>query len=103
MAAQLRFREEEVVAPQLSQHLTRFWTEAFEPVCNSGSVGKCRAIRKGSQMKTTLAVLMLCACAQGALAGPDCRAIESTGGRLACYDAAYPPKKDKSAAVESDL
>jgi hypothetical protein len=54
-------------------------------------------------MKITLAVLMLCACAQGALAaGPECRTIESTSGRLACYDAASPPRIQKPAAVESD-
>jgi hypothetical protein len=53
-------------------------------------------------MKMAFAVLALCACTQGALAaGPDCRAIDSTTGRLACYDAAYPrPKMDKPAAVE---
>ena len=53
-------------------------------------------------MKRTLSVLALCACTQGALAaGPDCRAIENMGDRLACYDAASPPKKDKPAAVEN--
>jgi hypothetical protein len=55
-------------------------------------------------MKMTLAVLALCAFAQSALAaGPDCRAIESTSGRLACYDAASPPKMEKPAAVENDV
>jgi hypothetical protein len=55
-------------------------------------------------MKMTLALLALCACAQGALAaGPNCHAIESTNGRLACYDAAYPPKTEKPAVVETDL
>jgi hypothetical protein len=55
-------------------------------------------------MKMTLAVLALCAFVQSALAmGPDCRAIESTSGRLACYDAASPPKVEKPAAVENDL
>jgi hypothetical protein len=55
-------------------------------------------------MKMAFAVLALWACTQGALAaGPDCRAIDSTTGRLACYDAAYPrPKVDKPAAVEDD-
>ncbi len=54
-------------------------------------------------MKMTFAVLALCAFAQGALAAaPDCRAIESTSGRLACYDAAHPPKMAKPAAVEND-
>jgi hypothetical protein len=55
-------------------------------------------------MKMTLAVVALCTCTQGALAaGPDCRAIESTSGRLACYDAASPPKMAKPAAVENDV
>ena len=54
-------------------------------------------------MKKTLAVLALCACAQGALAaGPDCRAIEKTSERLACYDAASPPKKDGPTVAGSD-
>jgi hypothetical protein len=55
-------------------------------------------------MKTTLAVLAFCAFAPGALAaGAECRVIESTSGRLACYDAAFPPKLEKAAAVEKDL
>jgi hypothetical protein len=54
---------------------------------------------KGNEMKMTFAVLALCACTQSALAaGPDCRAIDSTTGRLACYDAEYPrPKLEKPA------
>jgi hypothetical protein len=58
---------------------------------------------KEIEMKKVLAVLALCASAQGALAaGPDCRAIQGTGERLACYDAASAPKKDKPASVETD-
>jgi hypothetical protein len=54
-------------------------------------------------MKRIVAVLALCACAQGArAAGPDCRAIQGSGERLACYDAASLPKKDKPASVETD-
>jgi hypothetical protein len=54
-------------------------------------------------MKLTVAVLVLCALAQSALAKePDCRSIENASGRLACYDAASPPKAAKPAAVESD-
>jgi hypothetical protein len=54
-------------------------------------------------MKTVVILLALCACAQGArAAGPDCRAIQGAGERLACYDAASPPKKDKPASVETD-
>jgi len=44
-------------------------------------------------MKLLLAASILVAFAQGALAKePDCRAIDNTSGRLACYDAAFPPK-----------
>ena len=54
-------------------------------------------------MKKILAVLALCGSAQGAIAaGPDCRAIQSAGERLACYDAASAPKKDKPAPLETD-
>jgi len=53
-------------------------------------------------MKMILAALALGACAQSALAaGPDCRAIDSTTGRLACYDAEFPrPKAEKPPAAE---
>ena len=55
-------------------------------------------------MKTTLTLLALCAFAQSALAaGPDCRAIESTSGRLACHDAASPPTMEKPKAVENEV
>ena len=55
-------------------------------------------------MKTALAVLALCVCAQSAVAAePDCRKVDSTSGRLACYDAAFPRKAEKPAAVESDV
>jgi hypothetical protein len=55
-------------------------------------------------MKMIFALLALCAYTQSALAtGPDCRAIESTSGRLACYDVAFPPKMEKPATVENDV
>lgn len=54
-------------------------------------------------MKTIVAVLALCACAQGVhAAGRDCRAIQGAAERLACYDAASLPKKDKPASVATD-
>ena len=54
-------------------------------------------------MKKIVALLALCAWAQTAIAaGPDCRAIESAGERLACYDAASVTKKDKPAVVDTD-
>ena len=52
-------------------------------------------------MKTIIAILALCAFAPAALAaGADCRAVESTSARLACYDAASPPKLVKSKVTE---
>jgi hypothetical protein len=52
-------------------------------------------------MKTGLVILALCVFAPGALAaGPKCSVIESTTARLACYDAASPPKTEKPVAVE---
>ena len=54
-------------------------------------------------MRMTLAIFALCTLAQIAhAAGPDCSAIESTNGRLACYDAASSPKIRKPAVVEND-
>ena len=54
-------------------------------------------------MKKIVVVLALCACAQGArAAGPDCRAIQGAAERLACYDAASLPKKDRAAPVVTD-
>ena len=54
-------------------------------------------------MKTTLAVLALCVCATAAAAAvPECRVIENANARLSCYDAVYPPKKEKPAASEKD-
>lgn len=51
-------------------------------------------------MKTFVTVLALCAFASDALAaGTDCSALESTSARLACYDAASPPKFEKSKAI----
>jgi hypothetical protein len=52
-------------------------------------------------MKTFVTVLALCAFAPGALAaGADCPAVESSSARLACYDAASPPKIEKRKGVE---
>ena len=52
-------------------------------------------------MKTFVTVLALCAFAPAALAaGADCRSVESTSARLACYDAASPPKFEKSKVTE---
>jgi hypothetical protein len=54
-------------------------------------------------MKTTLAVLALCVYATAtAAAVPECRVIENANARLSCYDAVYPPKKEKPAISEKD-
>jgi hypothetical protein len=59
--------------------------------------------RKGTWIKTFRVAFALGAFAQGALAAEtDCRRIESTGGRLACYDAAFPPKVKKPATTSDD-
>ena len=55
-------------------------------------------------MKILIVALALGAFAQSALAKePDCRAIESTSGRLACYDAAFPPQAKKPATPDSQI
>ena len=66
-------------------------------------------------MKTIIAVLALCAIAPAAFAAtPECHAVESQSARLACYDAAQPPKiakpkeasrktsREKLKTIESD-
>lgn len=59
--------------------------------------------RKGTWIKTLLVAFALGAFAQGALAAElDCRTIESTSGRLACYDAAFPPQVKKPATTGDD-
>jgi hypothetical protein len=75
---------------------------SFDGLCDPSKTGEpCGA--KGNSMKKIAAFLVLCACAQPALAaGPDCRAIEKAGERLACYDAASATKKEKPAVVETD-
>ena len=62
-------------------------------------------------MKTFFAVLALCAIAPAAFAAtPECRTVEGNSARLACYDAAQPPKiakpketsKERPRAIGSD-
>ena len=53
--------------------------------------------------KALLVALALGTFAQGAFAGePECRAIEGTVGRLACYDAAFPPTVKKPTTIHDD-
>lgn len=60
--------------------------------------------RKGSCMKTLLfAAVAVGLLAQGAFAAePACNKVEGTVGRLACYDAAFPPTVKKPPAIDSD-
>jgi hypothetical protein len=52
-------------------------------------------------MRSTLAVLMLCALSQAAYAkGPACRDIQDSSVRLACYDLASPPKPQQRAVTD---
>jgi len=54
-------------------------------------------------MKILIVALALGTLLQSAFAKePDCRAIESTSGRLECYDAAFPPKAQQPTAAEKD-
>ena len=55
--------------------------------------------RISTWIKALLVVFALGAFVPGALATePNCRTIESAGVRLACYDAAFPPKVKKPEA-----
>jgi hypothetical protein len=60
-------------------------------------------LRDGVWIMTLLAGLAFGSIAEAATAAtaakPDCRALEVTGERLACYDAAYPPIAKKPAVV----
>ncbi|MET4022437.1 hypothetical protein ABIB94_007723 [Bradyrhizobium sp. JR7.2] len=61
--------------------------------------------RNDTRMKMLIVALALGTFVQSAVAKekePDCRAIESTSGRLACYDAAFPPKAKQPTAAEQD-
>jgi len=61
------------------------------------------AARNGTCMKTLLVAFALGISPQSALAGErDCGTIESTGGRVACRDAAFPPKTKKPATTDTD-
>jgi hypothetical protein len=55
-------------------------------------------------MKILVATLALCAFAQSALAAsPQCRTVESNSARLACYDAASPPRIEKPKEISKAL
>ncbi|WP_375777769.1 hypothetical protein ACE103_42400 [Bradyrhizobium sp. ma5] len=60
--------------------------------------------RKGTCMKTLLfATVAATLLAQGAFAAePACHKIEGTVGRLACYDAAFPPTVKQPPAIDSN-
>lgn len=70
---------------------------------NNNGVFSMRIVRTGAWttvlfLGSALGVSALAATA----AEPNCRAIESTAARLACYDAAFPPKAKKAAADNAD-
>jgi hypothetical protein len=55
-------------------------------------------------MKILIAALALCAFAQTALAAsPECRTVEGNSARLACYDAASPPKIEKPKEISKEI
>jgi Type VI secretion system VasI, EvfG, VC_A0118 len=59
--------------------------------------------RTGAWTIVLLLTLALGVSAQAATAAePNCRAIESTAARLACYDAVFPPKAKKAADANAD-
>jgi hypothetical protein len=57
-----------------------------------------------ADMNTLVVAFALGTFAQGALAAePNCRTIEGTGPRLACYDVAYPPKPKEPPAANNSV
>jgi hypothetical protein len=59
--------------------------------------------RTSARTTTLFLVTALGVSAQAAFAAePNCRAIETTAARLACYDAAFPPKTKKSTDASID-
>ena len=62
------------------------------------SAGK--TARHGAWVTALLVGLVCGTSARSATAGgPNCRKLDSTGERLACYDAAFPPKTTKKEPV----
>src|SRR6185437_12760761 len=83
----------------------------FRPGPVSVPLGQANRNERFSMKKAltgTCAAALLLALAIGAdtptafAAEPNCRAIESTGARLSCYDAAFPPKTRKPAETSID-
>ena len=63
---------------------------------NSDGMLSMKIARIATRVKSLLLISALGAFVPAALAAePNCRLIESTGQRLACYDAAFPPPKSK--------
>jgi len=62
-----------------------------------------KAARNGVWVTMLVVGLVFGSAAQAAPAArPDCRAIETTGERLACYDAVFSPKTKKPASLQND-
>jgi hypothetical protein len=71
---------------------------------NSDGMLSMKVARIATRMKSLLLISALGAFAPATLAAePNCRAIESTGPRLACYDAAFPPLKSKKPEANVDV
>ena len=71
---------------------------------NSDRIFSMKIARIGTSMKSLLVISALGAFVPGALAAePNCRMIESTVPRLACYDAAFPPPKSKKPEANVDV
>ena len=58
--------------------------------------------RTGTRTAALLLVSIFGAASPVFAAEPNCRSIESTGARLSCYDAAFPPKARKPSASSTD-
>jgi hypothetical protein len=70
---------------------------------NSDGIVSMKIAWPGACTTTLFLASALGVFAQAALAAePNCRAIESTAARLACYDAAFPPKMKKAAKADID-
>lgn len=62
---------------------------------NNDGMLSMKIVRIATRVNGLLLITALGAFAPALGGEPNCRAIESTGPRLACYDAAFPPPKSK--------
>jgi hypothetical protein len=70
---------------------------------NGKGMFSMKMARTGARTMTLFLVTAFGVLAQAAFAAePNCRAVETTAARLACYDAAFPPKTKKSIDANID-